>query len=49
LTYRLHEEQGTLDLGDINLDGVLDIYDLGVVITHLISKMSGRVIPKAKK
>jgi len=40
LSYRLHETQGTLHLKDINLDGVLDIYDLGVVITHLISKLS---------
>ena len=32
--------QGTLDLKDPNMDGVLDIYDLGVVITHLITKMS---------
>jgi hypothetical protein len=24
------------------MDGVLDIYDLGVVITHLIPNMSGR-------
>jgi hypothetical protein len=31
--------QGTLDLKDPNMDGVLDIYDLGVVITHLIAKM----------
>ena len=49
LTYCLHKNQGTLDWGDINLDGTLDIYDLGVVITHLIAKMSGRAIPKAKE
>lgn len=42
LSYRLHETQGTLDLKDPNMDGVLDIYDLGVVITHLISRMSDR-------
>ena len=42
LAYRLHETQGTLDLKDPNMDGALDIYDLGVVITHLISKMSDR-------
>jgi hypothetical protein len=41
LAYDLHEIQGTLDLKDPNMDGVLDIYDLGVVITHLIMKMSG--------
>lgn len=41
LAYDLHEIQGTLDLKDPNMDGVLDIYDLGVVITHLITKMSG--------
>jgi hypothetical protein len=43
LAYRLHETQGTLDLKDPNMDGVLDIYDLGVVITNLISKMSKKV------
>ncbi len=42
LSYRLHETQGTLDLKDPNMDGVLDIYDLGVVITHLISRISDR-------
>lgn len=31
---------GTLDLKDPNMDGVLDIYDLGVVITNLISRLS---------
>jgi hypothetical protein len=41
LAYRLHETQGTLDLADPNMDGVLNIYDLGVVITHLINRMSG--------
>lgn len=40
LAYRVHEMQGTLDLRDPNMDGVLDIYDLGVVITHLISRLS---------
>jgi hypothetical protein len=40
LAYRVHETQGTLDLSDPNMDGALDIYDLGVVITHLISKIS---------
>lgn len=40
LAYRLHETQGTLDLRDPNMDGTLDIYDLGVVITHLISRIS---------
>jgi hypothetical protein len=40
LAYDLHETQGTLDLKDPNMDGVLDIADLGVVITHLIRKMS---------
>lgn len=41
LAYRIHETQGTLELKDPNMDGVLDIYDLGVVLTHLITKMSG--------
>jgi hypothetical protein len=40
LSYRLHETQGTLDLSDPNMDGALDIYDLGVVITHLIARIS---------
>ena len=40
LAYRLHETQGTLDLEDPNMDGVLDIYDLGVIITHLIMRRS---------
>lgn len=40
LAYRLHEKQGTLDLKDPNMDGVLNIYDLGVVITHLIARIS---------
>jgi hypothetical protein len=42
LAYDLHEAQGTLDLKDPNMDGILDIYDLGVVITHLIGKLSER-------
>jgi hypothetical protein len=42
LAYELHETQGTLDLEDPNMDGVLDIYDLGVVITHLIRKKSSQ-------
>jgi hypothetical protein len=40
LSYKLHETQGSLNLEDPNLDGVLDIYDLGVVITHLFAKLS---------
>jgi hypothetical protein len=39
IAFNLHETQGTLDLEDPNMDGVLDIYDLGVVITHLIARM----------
>ncbi len=42
LAFRIHEMQGTLDLKDPNMDGVLDINDLGVVITHLITKISER-------
>jgi hypothetical protein len=56
LAYRVHETQGTLDLKDPNMDGVLDIYDLGVVITNLITKMSekaqkgeGPSTPRPKK
>jgi hypothetical protein len=40
LAYVLHETQGTLDSKDPNMDGTLDILDLGVVITSLIAKMS---------
>jgi hypothetical protein len=40
LAYRLHDTQGTLDLKDPNMEGVLDIHDLGVVITHLIMRIS---------
>ena len=47
LSYQLHETQGTLDLEDPNMDGVLDIYDLGVVITHLISRLSAEWGKKA--
>jgi len=43
LSYQLHETQGTLDLEDLNVDGVLDIYDLGVVITHLICRLGKKV------
>jgi hypothetical protein len=35
--------QGTLDLKDPNMDGCLDIYDLGVVITSLSMQMSEKV------
>jgi len=42
MAYVLHETQGTLDLKDPNMDGMLNIYDLGVVITNLISKISAR-------
>ena len=42
LVYRLHETQGTLDLTDPNMDGVLNIYDLGVVITSLITRLGGK-------
>lgn len=46
LAHRIHETQGTLDLKDPNMDGLLDIYDLGVVITHLISKISKNIQQK---
>jgi hypothetical protein len=42
LAYELHETQGTLDMKDPNLDGVLNIYDLGVVITNLLMKMASK-------
>jgi len=47
LAYDLHEIQGTLDLEDLNMDGSLDITDLGVVITHLIRHMSRGTQPVA--
>jgi len=53
LAYRMYETQGTLDLKDPNMDGALDIYDLGVVITHLFSKISDQACeggsPPAKR
>ncbi|MFW9856206.1 MAG: HNH endonuclease [Candidatus Thorarchaeota archaeon] len=42
LAFCLHETQGTLDSTDLDMNGVLNIYDLGVVITHLIAKLSGQ-------
>ncbi|WP_455463271.1 hypothetical protein [Candidatus Hodarchaeum mangrovi] len=44
LTFRLHETQGTLDSTDLGMDGILNLYDLGVVITHRIAKLSGHSI-----
>jgi hypothetical protein len=38
LVYTTHETQSTLDLKDPNMDGVLDNYDLDVIITHLVAK-----------
>ena len=37
-----HETQGTMDPEDPNMGGVLGLLDLGVVVTHLITKMSGK-------
>ncbi len=48
LAYEMHETQGTLDVQDPNMDGALNIYDLGVVITNLLIKMSGRPKKTAK-
>lgn len=36
LVYRVHDTQGTLDATDMNWDGTLDAYDLGVVLTDLL-------------
>ena len=41
--------QGTLELKDRNMDGVLDIYDLGVIMTHLIAKISKRTHEKQER
>jgi len=50
LAYDLHETQGTLDLPDANLDGVLDVNDLGVVVTSLIVRLSGKqTLQKSRK
>lgn len=48
MAYKIHETQGTLNSEDPNMDGVLDIYDLGIVITHLISKLSGKLGKRQK-
>lgn len=37
LAYDVRETQVALDLRDPNMDSVLDIHDLGVVITHLVT------------
>jgi hypothetical protein len=49
LCYHLHETQGTLDLKDPNMVGVLDIHDLGVVITSLIARLSAAAEHKPKE
>lgn len=36
LVYKVHEVQGTLNATDLNLDGILDVYDLGIVLTDLL-------------
>lgn len=33
LIYEIHEKQGTLDKGDLNQDGKLDVLDLGVILS----------------
>lgn len=32
LVYEIHERQGTLEKSDLNRDGKLDVYDLGVIL-----------------
>jgi hypothetical protein len=32
LIYDIHDKQGTLDFGDLDGDGELNVYDLGVII-----------------
>lgn len=32
LIYEIHKKQGTLDKSDLNTDGKLDVYDLGVIL-----------------
>jgi hypothetical protein len=49
LVYRLHETQGTLDTRDPNMDGVLDIHDLGVVITDLLGRLSAEAAQTPEK
>jgi hypothetical protein len=48
LAYDMHETQGTLDVRDPNMDGVLNIYDLGVVVTNLLMRMSAQPKKAAK-
>lgn len=36
LVHKLHETQGTLEASDLNLDGILNVYDLGIVLTDLL-------------
>lgn len=36
LIYDIHEKQGTLDSCDLNGDGKIDIFDLGVVFKNTI-------------
>lgn len=40
LAYKMYETQGALDIKDPLMDYVVDIHDLGVVITHSISRLS---------
>ena len=37
LIYEIHERQDTLDKGDLNRDGKLNVYDLGVILPKEIS------------
>lgn len=46
LAHRLHETHGTLALKDANMDGVLDIYDPGIVMTHLLSRLTEQPVKR---
>ncbi len=38
IIYELHEKQGTLDSLDMNGDGKIDIYDLGIVLNNFLKR-----------
>lgn len=38
LVYEAHEKAGSLDLQDLNTDGTLDVFDLGVVFNKTLAR-----------
>lgn len=45
LIYEIHEKNGALDKSDLNQDGKLDIYDLGVIIPEHIDNLMNTTYP----